>query len=64
MKHPDSPIGTTGYILLGIYLEKRDRVAAHGEACRKYRAQVPMLVLSSKAGRAKTATSTAALSHR
>jgi protein-S-isoprenylcysteine O-methyltransferase Ste14 len=37
-------IGTTGYILLGIYLEERDLVGLFGDQYRRYREQVSMLV--------------------
>lgn len=37
-------LATTGYILLGIRLEERDLVAAHGADYERYRAQTPMLV--------------------
>lgn len=37
-------IATTGYILIGIRLEERDLVARYGEAYRRYRSQVAMLV--------------------
>jgi protein-S-isoprenylcysteine O-methyltransferase Ste14 len=36
-------VATTGYILLGIYLEERDLVALFGEQYRRYRATVGML---------------------
>jgi protein-S-isoprenylcysteine O-methyltransferase Ste14 len=37
-------VATSGYILLGIFLEERDMVSFHGRAYATYRAQVPMLV--------------------
>ncbi len=37
-------VATTGYILLGIYLEERDMVATFGDQYRRYREQVSMLV--------------------
>jgi methanethiol S-methyltransferase len=37
-------IATTGYILIGIYLEERDLVALFGNRYRRYREQVPMLI--------------------
>lgn len=36
-------VGTTGYILLGIFLEERDLVAMFGDQYRRYRKQVGML---------------------
>jgi protein-S-isoprenylcysteine O-methyltransferase Ste14 len=37
-------IGTTGYILIGIWFEERDLVAQFGERYRAYRSQVGMLL--------------------
>lgn len=37
-------IGTTGYILLGIFLEERDLIAEFGDQYRRYRASVGMLL--------------------
>jgi protein-S-isoprenylcysteine O-methyltransferase Ste14 len=37
-------IATTGYILLGIFLEERDLIAEFGDQYRRYRASVSMLV--------------------
>ena len=37
-------LATTGYILIGIRLEERDLVAQFGDAYRRYREQVGMLI--------------------
>lgn len=37
-------IATSGYILIGIYLEERDLIALFGEQYRRYRGQVSMLI--------------------
>jgi protein-S-isoprenylcysteine O-methyltransferase Ste14 len=37
-------IATTGYILIGIWFEERDLVAAFGDDYRKYSERVPMLI--------------------
>ena len=37
-------VGTTGYILIGIYFEERDLIALFGDRYRRYRAQVSMLI--------------------
>jgi methanethiol S-methyltransferase len=37
-------VATTGYILIGIYLEERDLVALFGDQYRRYRRQVSMLI--------------------
>jgi methanethiol S-methyltransferase len=37
-------VGTTGYILVGIYLEERDLIALFGDQYRRYRQEVSMLI--------------------
>ena len=37
-------VRTTGYIVLGIYLEERDLVGLFGDQYRRYREQVSMLI--------------------
>ena len=37
-------IATSGYILIGIYLEERDLIALFGDQYRRYREQVSMLI--------------------
>jgi protein-S-isoprenylcysteine O-methyltransferase Ste14 len=37
-------LGTTGYILIGIYFEERDLIALFGDQYRRYREQVRMLL--------------------
>jgi protein-S-isoprenylcysteine O-methyltransferase Ste14 len=53
-------IAATGYILLGIYLEERDLVKAHGQAYRNYREQVHMPVPFFKASKDKSEFAVAA----
>ncbi|MBK5292853.1 MAG: isoprenylcysteine carboxylmethyltransferase family protein [Acidobacteriia bacterium] len=54
-------VGTTGYILLGIYFEERDLVHFHGNRYRRYQEQVPMLVpLPGRAAEEETASGAAA----
>ena len=37
-------VATTGYILLGIFLEERDLIALFGDRYRRYRQEVGMLI--------------------
>jgi protein-S-isoprenylcysteine O-methyltransferase Ste14 len=37
-------LATSGYILIGIYLEERDLIALFGDQYRRYREQVSMLI--------------------
>jgi len=37
-------VATTGYIMIGIYLEERDLIALFGDQYRRYREQVSMLI--------------------
>jgi len=37
-------MGSTGYILIGIYFEERDLIASYGQRYREYRQRVPMLI--------------------
>jgi protein-S-isoprenylcysteine O-methyltransferase Ste14 len=37
-------VGTTGYILIGIYFEERDLIGLFGDQYRRYRGQVSMLI--------------------
>ncbi len=35
---------TTGYVLVGLYIEERDLVQAHGDSYQNYQRRVPMLI--------------------
>ena len=46
-------VATTGYILIGIWLEERDLIALFGDQYRRYREQVSMLIPLPGARRAR-----------
>jgi methanethiol S-methyltransferase len=54
-------VATTGYILLGIYLEERDLIRLFGDRYRRYREEVGMLVPWSRRGRIDRSVATSSV---